>query len=334
MDERATQLGSQAGEDEVLLVEKFIKKYQWIEAQLKENRLHIQTTASLFHNGIKLDGLQVQINMSGGIQLNITSLDKFNPTSELYNAIQNCDICSQTRENILVNFNDDTQACAKIIFSLAKLRKSTFDSINTKYIIETDIDTYIAQYYKIRFDSNVNYIDKELNDNNIIAQLQRIQKQYPKKSYSNAQQSYSKSNNNINWHKIISKPKINIDWRKIIFVPILLLSVIYPMLCRNVGGLEDFMKEVASEYNAPLSEVENELLSAIRSEYNWFPLPNTIWYVTKDNGEDVTVGRSDVFGTDVYKDKLDDFFYLEFWRGRKSLEEMQMDAIRERMGRK
>ena len=159
MDERATQLGSQAGEDEVLLVEKFIKKYQWIEAQLKENRLHIQTTASLFHNGIKLDGLQVQINMSGGIQLNITSLDKFNPTSELYNAIQNCDICSQTRENILVNFNDDTQACAKIIFSLAKLRKSTFDSINTKYIIETDIDTYIAQYYKIRFDSNVNYIE-------------------------------------------------------------------------------------------------------------------------------------------------------------------------------
>ena len=205
---------------------KFIKKYQWIEAQLKENRLHIQTTASLFHNGIKLDGLQVQINMSGGIQLNITSLDKFNSTSELYNAIQNCDICSQTRENILVNFNDDTQACAKIIFSLAKLRKSTFDSINTKYIIETDIDTYIAQYYKIRFDSNVNYIDKELNDNNLITRLQYLRKRYPKRSFPSANQNQSKPKINIDWRKIISKLKINIDWRKIIFVPIFLLATI------------------------------------------------------------------------------------------------------------
>ncbi len=102
----------------------------------------------------------------------------------------------------------------------------------------------------------------------------------------------------------------------------------------TMDDMEDFMKKVASEYNAPLSEVHNELGFAVNSEYKWFPLPHTVWYVTKENGQDVEVGESSTFGgTEIYKDKLDQFFYLEFWSGRESLEEQKRNAMREAMRR-
>lgn len=314
MDQTTNLSNNLTSEDEVLIIEKFINKCIWINNLLITNKLPIEITGHLHHKGRYLYGFELQLDKHDFIQINLC-LDRFKSRSKLDNVIKNCNIRSESEESIIIDFKNDAAACANTLYNLAKLEKVSYDLANARFIICSDI------FYTIRYDANLNYIDKKLNDNNIINHIRDAYAKQDSQTVITQQQSYTSICNNI-------------DWNKIIFIPILLIGVIYPMLWRNVGGLEDFMKEVASEYNAPLSEVENEILSAIRSEDSWFPLPNTIWYVTKDNGEDVTVGRSDVFGTDVYKDKLDKFFYLEFWRGRKSLEEMQMDAIREQMGRK
>ena len=321
MSEVETFSNGQITDNDVLLFENFIKKYQWLYAQLEENQLPKDITAEIFQNGVIIDGLQLQLDKFGLLRLSVFNFNKFKSSRVLYNIIQNCDIYSETEQMIIIDFKDDIKSCAHILCTLTKLRKADFNISNATFIISTSIKIEDFYYYKIRFDVNMNYTDPKLSDDNIIEHI-RIAYNQPVERPVIKQNNTSVFTNN------------NIDWNKIIFIPILLLGIIYPMLWKNVGGLEDFMKEVATEYNAPLSEVKNEILSAIRSEDSWFPLPNTIWYVTKDNGEDVTVGRSDVFGTDVYKDKLDNFFHLEFWRGRKSLEEMQMDAIREQMGRK
>ena len=314
MDQTTNLSNNLTREDEVLIIEKFINKCIWINNLLITNKLPIEITGHLHHKGRYLYGFELQLDKHDFIQIKLC-LDRFKSRSKLDNVIKNCNIRSESEESIIIDFKNDAAACANTLYNLAKLEKVSYDLANARFIICSDI------FYTIRYDANLNYIDKKLNDNNIINHIRDAYAKQDSQTVITQQQSYTSICNNI-------------DWNKIIFIPILLIGVIYPMLWRNVGGLEDFMKEVASEYNAPLSEVENEILSAIRSEDSWFPLPNTIWYVTKDNGEDVTVGRSDVFGTDVYKDKLDKFFYLEFWRGRKSLEEMQMDAIREQMGRK
>ncbi len=125
----------------------------------------------------------------------------------------------------------------------------------------------------------------------------------------------------------------NFNWLSLIYFVLGVYAIIVSISFMTMDNMEDFMKKVASEYDAPLSEVENELLGAVNSEYKWLPLPHTVWYVTKENGQDVEVGKSSTFGgTEIYKDNLDQFFYLDFWTGRKSVEEMQMDAMREKMG--
>ncbi len=124
------------------------------------------------------------------------------------------------------------------------------------------------------------------------------------------------------------------NWMRIVYLVLGVYGIICSISFSTMDDMEDFMKKVASEYDAPLSEVEYELIGAVNSEFKWFPLPHTIWYVTKENGQDVEVGESGTFGgTDIYKDKLDQFFYLDFWTGRQSVSEIQMDVYREMMGR-
>lgn len=138
---------------------------------------------------------------------------------------------------------------------------------------------------------------------------------------------HNKPNNSDN----TSSGGFNFGWIRIVIgIYIVIATISYWAM----DDMDDFMKKVASEYDAPLSEVQYELFGTINYEFKWFPLPHTIWYVTKENGQDVEVGKSSTFGgTEIYKDKLDRFYYLEFWSGSKSLDEMKMDVIKEKMGR-
>lgn len=125
----------------------------------------------------------------------------------------------------------------------------------------------------------------------------------------------------------------NFNWMGLVYFALGVYLVICSISYARMDDMEDFVKKVASEYDAPLSEVKREIGGAINSEFKWFPLPHTVWYVTKENGQDVVVGESKTFGgTEIYKDKIDQFFYLEFWSGKKSLNEQMMDVIREKRG--
>lgn len=124
----------------------------------------------------------------------------------------------------------------------------------------------------------------------------------------------------------------NFDWMRLVYFAIGVYTVICTISFWRMDDMEDFVKKVAEEYDAPLSEVNREFGVALQSDITYFPFPHTTWYVTKENGQDVVVGESKMFGgSEIYKDKIDQYFYLDFWTGRKSLDEQKMDAMRERM---
>lgn len=126
----------------------------------------------------------------------------------------------------------------------------------------------------------------------------------------------------------------NFDWMRLVYFALGVYLVICAISYARMDDMEDFVKKVAEEYNAPLSEVEREFGVALQSDFTYFPIPHTTWYVTKENGQDVVVGESKTFGgCEIYKDKIDQFFYLDFWSGKKSLDEQKMDAMREKMER-
>ena len=57
------------------------------------------------------------------------------------------------------------------------------------------------------------------------------------------------------------------NWMRIVYLVLGVYGIICSISFLTMDDMEDFMKKVASEYDAPLSEVEYELIGAVNSEF-------------------------------------------------------------------
>ena len=88
-----------------------------------------------------------------------------------------------------------------------------------------------------------------------------------------------------------------------------LLAVIFVL---RIPDTDDLVKQVAKEYNIPVSDVKSIFAGKVQSDTKYFLIPHTVWYITTEDGEDVEIA-SDYFGGDIdfYKDVLNKYFSLD-----------------------
>lgn len=73
----------------------------------------------------------------------------------------------------------------------------------------------------------------------------------------------------------------------------------------------DFEKELAKEYSLPLSVVEDFLDYNVHNTFTLLPYPHEEWYVTLENGSDVTVATAYFGKISIDKTVFERYFPLQ-----------------------
>ena len=98
-------------------------------------------------------------------------------------------------------------------------------------------------------------------------------------------------------------------------IQLISLAFILYMLACIPGALfcaksDEFEKKVAQEYSLPLSVTREMLGSHIQNTLKYLPYPHDVWYVTLENGSDVTVGTAYFGIVSLKESNVDTYFPL------------------------
>lgn len=89
-----------------------------------------------------------------------------------------------------------------------------------------------------------------------------------------------------------------------------ILIIVWSIGCFFGADWDAFEKKVAQEYDLPLSVTKEMLGHNIHNEYKFFPYPHDVWYVTLENGSDVTVGTAYFGIVSLKESNIDTYFPL------------------------
>lgn len=96
--------------------------------------------------------------------------------------------------------------------------------------------------------------------------------------------------NNENYNEVAEVGTIGV--LKLIYAAVLLFMLAYIPGILFSADLDAFEKKAAQEYGLPLSTTHQTLSRLVRHELKYLPYPHDVWYITLENGLDVTVGTA------------------------------------------
>ena len=91
--------------------------------------------------------------------------------------------------------------------------------------------------------------------------------------------------------------------------------VLFYILACVPGGIisadwDAFEKKVAQEYGLPLSITHDMIGRNVQHEFKFLPYPHDVWYITLENGSDVTVGTAYFSIVSLKESNIDTYFPL------------------------